>query len=232
MVEKSGEMNAHLHSLEKKALTTAGNFYQQSVESLSISLSLISDSETGTSSDSEQEDIDCRTLETNENWQAELQTLDDRLYSIQIRNKSTLDNLLHIQTLLLERSAVCDAEEEHKESDNVCVREHESPHGGTDDVDHVLPLFKSKSYAGWSAKGPPLRYRPPEGASYSRTDITSDSRRIQSESVIDTMKKASKKGELFTGPDSFKGKTLEKLSTGQVILKIMYVSKYTGTNKE
>lgn len=219
VVEKDDETNAHLLSLEKKTLNMAENFYQQNVDSLSVSLSLISDSETGTSSDSEQEDIDCRSLETNENWQAELQTLDNRLNSIQIRNKVTLDNLLYIQRFLTEHRVVRDAEEGHKEAENVCVKENECPHRGTDDVDYVLPLFKSKSYAGWSAKGPPLRYRPPEGATYSKSDIPSDSRRIQSESVIDTMKRTSKKGEKFTDSDSFKAKAVEQFSTGQDFLQ-------------
>ncbi|XP_075709055.1 inactive serine/threonine-protein kinase TEX14 isoform X2 [Rhinoderma darwinii] len=220
MVEQTNELNAHLHSLEKKGEKMAGDFCQQQVGGSPISLLLFSDSERGTSSDTEEEDIDFRSIETYENWQAELQTLDNRLNSIQIHNKSTLDNLLNIQRFLQEHNTVLDAKEERKQYKNVCMKENEFPYNDTDEVDHVLPFFKSKPYAEWSAKGPPLHYIPPESASYSGTDITSETRRIQSESVVDTGKKASKKGKWFNGLGSIEGKTLEKISTGQNLLQL------------
>ncbi|XP_040278216.1 inactive serine/threonine-protein kinase TEX14 [Bufo bufo] len=208
MVVQSDEMNTHLPSLEEKGQNRAGGFDQENVGSPSISLSLMSDYETVTSSDSEEGDIDCRSLGTNENWQTELQALDNRFSAIQIHHRSTLDNLLNIQTFLQDHNTVLDAEEKRKQSENVCLKENAYPDNGTDEADHALPLYKSKSYAGWSAKGPPPHYIPPDGAASSRTDLTSDTRRIQSGSVVDTVRKAFKKGEWCAGLGPFKGKTL------------------------
>ncbi|XP_056412832.1 inactive serine/threonine-protein kinase TEX14 isoform X4 [Hyla sarda] len=204
MVEQIDEMMAHPHLLEQKIQNRPGKFYQENVGS---------DCVTDTSLESEELDIDCSSLGTNE-----LQTLKNRGDSIHIHNKSTLDNLLSIQTVLQEHHASSDAEEEHKLSKSVFVEENEFP--VTVKVKHAHPLNMSKSYA----KGPPLHYIPPEGAQCSRIDITSGTRRIRSESVEDETKKASKKEECCAGPGSLKGKTLEKLSTGQDSLQLTETS--------
>ncbi|XP_075119219.1 inactive serine/threonine-protein kinase TEX14 [Leptodactylus fuscus] len=220
MVEQTDEMNAYLHPLEKTGQNRARDFYQPNTGSPSMSLAVLSDSETGTSWDSEEEDDDIRSSETEENWQAELLKLDNRLHSIQINTKSSLDNLLYIQKFLQGDDTVLGAEEGQNQSKNTCRTENDFPPKGIDETDHVLPLFKSKYYVGGSAKGPPPHYIPPGGASYSRTDISSQIRRIQSKIVVDKVQKATKKAEQCPDLFSFKGNTHEKASTGQDFMQL------------
>ncbi|XP_075189874.1 uncharacterized protein LOC142289832 [Anomaloglossus baeobatrachus] len=196
------------------------DFCLQGLGNQSISLSLVSDSGTGTSSDSDEEDEYGRNLETKEGWHTEIQALNNRLSSIQTHNKSTLDNLLHIQTFLQGQDSLLDGKEEPKQSQNVCGQENTFPHSGIDETDHRFPPFKSKSSAGWSAQGPPLFYRPPECASYSRTDMIADTKRTQSKSVEDTARRARKEKEWCADLGSFKGKNLGKLSAGQEFLQL------------
>ncbi|XP_069827318.1 inactive serine/threonine-protein kinase TEX14-like [Dendropsophus ebraccatus] len=211
MVEETDEMMAHLPPLENKGQTRPENFYRENVVSPSASSSLLSDCETGTSSDSEEDDIDCSSLETNENWQVELQALDNRLNSIQVHNKPTLGNLQYIQMFLQERNTVLYAEEEQKEPKKLFVEENEFPPDVTFKVKHALPVYSSKSHA----KGPPLHYIPPDGSLCSRIDITSATRRRPSEIVEKTKEMALKKVEWCAGLGSPKEKTVKQLYSGQ-----------------
>ncbi|XP_077152457.1 inactive serine/threonine-protein kinase TEX14 [Ranitomeya variabilis] len=212
--KQADEMNA------RPGQNKGGESCLQNLGSLSISLSLISDSETGTSSDPEEEEVYGRTPAPKESWHGELRALNDRLASIQRYNKSTLDNLMHIHTVLRENQAGLNSKEYPTESQNVCGQENEFCHKGTDETDRGLPLFESKSYVGWSAQGPPLFYVPPECPSYSRTDVMSDTWKMQNKSVGDTAKKAPKKKEWCAGIGSFTGKTLGKSSAGQDFLQL------------
>ncbi|XP_071992378.1 inactive serine/threonine-protein kinase TEX14 isoform X2 [Engystomops pustulosus] len=223
-VDDADEMNADLSSLQKRDRNRAED--QQNAESSSISLSLISNSETSTSSDAEEEDIDCHSLEIGGDWQAELQTLDNSFNLIQIHNKSTVDNLLYIQTTLRGEKAVLNAKEDQKESQDACKEQNIFPHNGRDETDHVLP---QKSYGGWYAKGPPHRYIPPRGASYDRTDIASDTRQIQSKTVLETAIKASKNRDWCPDLGSCQQKTLEKVSSSQ---DFMQITKRRPTNSQ
>ncbi|XP_075051164.1 inactive serine/threonine-protein kinase TEX14 isoform X2 [Mixophyes fleayi] len=220
MTEKANTLDIDINSLEKEDQSKTEDFYPQDVGNLSATLSLISVSETDTSSNSEEEDTDCEKAELNDNMWAELQTLENKLTSIQIHNRSTLDNLTYIQKFLQENKIILNCTEEaSQQSESVHVKEPEGlsnecpPHKSTDEVDNMVPIFKVKSYAGSSAIGPPLRYMPPDIASCSKADFTQADmqRKTQTKCSVDIRKK-----EWFSPHSLFKVKNLCKPSNGQI----------------
>ncbi|XP_063809961.1 inactive serine/threonine-protein kinase TEX14 isoform X3 [Pseudophryne corroboree] len=200
---------------------------QASSGSPSATLSLISDSETSTESNSQDEDTDCESTELNDDFQAELQTLEHRLTSIQMHNKSTLDNLTFIQKFLGEKKIILDCTEETKQSERVHVRERDErsnkcpPDKPRDEVDNMVPCFKGKSYAGWCAIGPPPRYLPPGIALRSWNDVTEadmlrDIGQSQSKCTVDSLRQNIRKNEWCGAQSSFKVKNPDKPSTNQI----------------
>ncbi|KAM4701993.1 inactive serine/threonine-protein kinase TEX14 [Discoglossus pictus] len=169
----------------------------------------ISISETDTESNTEDADTKSEENESNDDIETVHEARNHELSSLEKHISSTFVNLTISQTLLQQATKALDSLElKLKKSEDVHVNNCKersdkffSPHKSTidahwDEVDNAKTLFKSKSFSGWSAVGPPGDYMPPASGVFSTiSGLQRDTRKIQSECVMGSHEKATRKKE-------------------------------------
>ncbi|XP_063281502.1 inactive serine/threonine-protein kinase TEX14 [Pelobates fuscus] len=205
-VSHSESQTEDLTDQEKKSHSQTETLEPQISHSGNCSLSGTSISETDIESSVVDEDSISEISEPNSDWITEIQMLEGKLCSIRKHINSTIVHL----TALSEDNKTCKNEGEDKKL-NKCkgaetkrLKESSSERicqNSSDEVDNVVSFLKSKSYAGWTAVGPPEQYMPPESDLWHRPDNIKaklDMRKLGSKSVMRPQEIETRKEDIWT----------------------------------
>ncbi|CAH2222645.1 Hypothetical predicted protein [Pelobates cultripes] len=205
-VSHSESQTEDLTDQEKKSHSQTETLEPQRSHSGNCSLSGTSISETDIESSVVDEDSISEISEPNSDWITEIQMLEGKLCSIRKHINSTIVHL----TALSEDNKTCKNEGENKKL-NKCkgaetkrLKESSSERilqNSSDEVDNVVSFLKSKSYAGWTAVGPPQQYMPPESDLWHRPDNIKakvDMRKLGSKSVMRPEEIETRKEDIWT----------------------------------